>query len=62
MPFSSQKLRDMINLDRAEWLYIELETKSPIRDAKILFKRIDKERIKEERERLLMNEIRGIFF
>ncbi|QTL97468.1 methionine--tRNA ligase [Iocasia frigidifontis] len=55
LPFSSQKLRDMMNLDKAKWSYIELEAKSPIRDIKILFKRIDKERIKEERQRLLMN-------
>lgn len=50
MPFSSQKLRDMMNLDKAKWSYMELEAKNPIRDTKILFKRIDKERIKEERE------------
>lgn len=46
-----------MNLDKVKWSYLGLESRSPIWETKILFKRIDKKRIKEEREKLLTDEI-----
>jgi methionyl-tRNA synthetase len=53
LPFSTAQIREFFNLEKGSWSYIELEAGSPINKTKILYERIDKNRIKEERERLL---------
>lgn len=51
-PFSSEKIRSILNLEKNEWNYIEVGEGSLINKAEILFERIDKKKIDEEVQKM----------
>lgn len=53
LPFSAKKISSFFNINKLSWVYQEIEAKSTIHESEILFERIEKERIKDEREKLL---------
>lgn len=52
MPFAAQKIRNFLDIKNAVWMPIEIKS-GKINNVEILFERIDKKRIDEEKDRLL---------
>jgi methionyl-tRNA synthetase len=52
IPFSCDKIRDFLYIEKAKWSYIEIEAGTGIKEPQVLFERIDKKKIDEEVERL----------
>lgn len=52
MPLAAQKIRNFLHIKNATWMPIEIKS-GKINNVKILFERIDKTRIDEEKDRLL---------
>ncbi len=52
LPFSSAKIRSMLNIEKADWRYIEVPAGQEIGAVEILFERIDKKVIQEEESKL----------
>lgn len=52
MPFSAQKIRNFLDIKNAAWMPIEIKS-GKINNVEILFERIDKTRIDEEKDRLV---------
>ncbi|ACL69301.1 methionine--tRNA ligase [Halothermothrix orenii] len=55
LPFSSKKVRGFLNIDKPDWKYIEVLPATKLEKVEILFPRINKNLIKEEREKLGVN-------
>jgi len=52
LPFSSQKVRDILSIENVEWEYVEILAGLSLGPVEILFERIDKKVIDEEEARL----------
>ena len=52
IPFSTDKIRGFLNIDRSSWTYIQIEPDIRIQGLKTLFDRIDKKKIEEEVQKL----------
>jgi len=52
LPFSTAKIKEILNLDQSAWPYFDLDSPKNINQSEILFERIDKKQIKIEREKL----------
>ena len=52
LPFSCQKIRKMLGIEKACWQYRQISSESVLSNVEILFERIDKERINEEIDNL----------
>jgi methionyl-tRNA synthetase len=52
LPFSTAKIKEILNLDQTGWPYFDLDSPKNINQSEILFERIDKKQIKIEREKL----------
>jgi methionyl-tRNA synthetase len=53
LPFSAQKIRQMLGIHTNEWSYAEIPAGLQLNEVSILFEKIDKKKIREEEERLL---------
>ncbi|NLM96432.1 MAG: methionine--tRNA ligase [Halanaerobiaceae bacterium] len=58
LPFSTEKIREILKIEKAGWSYLELDRNSQIGHVELLFHRIEKERIEIERRKLLEKQIR----
>lgn len=52
VPFSTEKIRQMLNINNKSWNFIELREQIILKNVEILFQRIDKDKIEEEVEKL----------
>jgi methionyl-tRNA synthetase len=52
LPFSTNKVRELLKINNRDWEYYSIGSEKIIRNTEKLFTRIDKAKIKEERERL----------
>lgn len=52
LPFSSEKIRNMLQIEAVAWKYTEVSAGTDIKNVSILFERIDKKKIEEETEKL----------
>ena len=52
MPFSSAKIRNVLKIEKAAWQYIEVPADLELGQVEILFERIDKKVIQQEKTRL----------
>lgn len=52
LPFSSQKVRDILSIENVSWEYIEIQAGLELGPVEILFERIDKKVIDEEEAKL----------
>lgn len=52
IPFSCEKLRSFLGIDKPQWGYIEIIEGTAIKEPELLFQRIDKKTIDEEVQRL----------
>lgn len=52
IPFSCEKIREFLGIDKPQWAIIEIAALSPIEEPTVLFQRIDKKKIDEEVEKL----------
>jgi methionyl-tRNA synthetase len=52
LPFSSEKVRDVLKIKNTSWKYIEIQAGLELGHVEIFFERIDKKAIQEEEERL----------
>lgn len=48
VPFSAEKIRDMLQIESREWRALDIKPDTKLKDVKVLFERIDKEKINEE--------------
>jgi len=56
LPFSSEKIRKIFKIENATWNYIEIPYGFQLEPLEILFERIDKKAIDEEKARLLQSQ------
>lgn len=52
LPFSSRKIKDCLSIGSTSWEFVEIPAGLEIKDSGLLFQRIDKRVIEEEREKL----------
>jgi methionyl-tRNA synthetase len=52
LPFSTAKIKEILNLGQTGWSYFDLDSPKKINQSEILFERIDKKQIEIEREKL----------
>lgn len=52
IPFSCRKIKELLQIKENKWKYSEVSPFQPIKQAEILFERIDKQKIEEEVERM----------
>lgn len=52
LPFSSRKIKDCLSIRSTSWEFVEIPAGLEIKEPELLFRRIDKRMIEEEREKL----------